>query len=65
MYPQSLYENIVRGSALGVPMYVTEIGCADRSDDDHLRISNIESSMNQARLFSLFVHSCFDCCSLP
>jgi hypothetical protein len=48
MYPQSLYENIVRGSALGVPIYVTEIGCADKSPDDHIRIANIDSSMNQA-----------------
>ena len=59
MYPPSLYENIVRGAALGVPMYVTEIGCADKSDDDHIRLANIESSMHQARrrlcvLFSSF-----------
>jgi hypothetical protein len=51
MYPQSLYENIVRGSALGVPMYVTEIGCADKSKDDHVRIANVDSCMNQARTF--------------
>jgi hypothetical protein len=48
MYPPSLYENIVRGAALGVPMYVTEIGCADKSKDDHIRLANIESSMHQA-----------------
>lgn len=52
MYPQSLYENIVRGAALGVPIYITEIGAADRSDDDHVRLANIEASMHQARTWS-------------
>ena len=49
LYPPSLYENIVRGSALGVPMYITEIGAADKSDDDHIRLANIESCIHQAR----------------
>jgi hypothetical protein len=64
LYPHSLYENIVRGSALKVPMFVTEIGCADASDDDHVRSVNIETSMHQVRVesgdtFSMypFVHS--------
>jgi Glycosyl hydrolase family 1 len=53
MYPPSLYENIVRGSALGVPMYITEIGCADKSEDDRIRLANIESSIHQARTRAL------------
>ena len=54
MYPQSLYENIVRGAALGVPMYITEIGCADKSSDDHIRLANIESSIHQVRRKRMF-----------
>jgi beta-glucosidase/6-phospho-beta-glucosidase/beta-galactosidase len=49
LYPEGLYENLVRGSALGVPMYVTEIGAADCSEDDHVRIAHIESFMRQVR----------------
>jgi beta-glucosidase len=47
LYPAGLYENLVRGSALGVPMYVTEIGTADKSPDDHVRIAHVESFMRQ------------------
>lgn len=49
LYPKGLYECFVRGSQLGVPMYVTEIGCADRSEDDHVRKTHVESFTNQAR----------------
>ena len=49
LYPASLYENIVRGSALKVPMYISEIGAADRSEDDHIRIAHIESFTRQVR----------------
>ena len=54
MYPPSLYENIVRGAALGVPMYITEIGAADKSADDHIRLANIESSVHQVRPLPCF-----------
>eukprot|EP00892_Ulva_mutabilis_P001999 jgi/Ulvmu1/117/UM001_0121.1 len=47
LYPTGLYENIVRGSALRVPMYISEIGAADRSEDDHIRIAHIESFSRQ------------------
>lgn len=47
LYPSSLYENIVRGAALRVPMYISEIGAADRSESDHVRIAHIESFSRQ------------------
>jgi beta-glucosidase len=67
LYPKGLYENIVRGSQLGVPMYVTEVGCADRSDDDHIRVTHVETFTNQvcaapSRLHVL-KHTSFWCCN--
>lgn len=53
LYPNGLYENLARGSALGVPMYISEIGAADRSDDDHVRLAHIESFTRQARACAL------------
>ena len=47
LFPEGLYHNIVRGAQLGVPMYVSEIGCADASADDRIRLVNIETSMHQ------------------
>lgn len=49
LYPSGLYENIVRGAALRVPMYISEIGAADRSESDHIRIAHIESFSRQVR----------------
>ena len=47
LYPKGLYECLSRGSQLGVPLYVTEIGCADRSEDDHIRVTHVESFTSQ------------------
>lgn len=52
LYPTGLYDNIVRGSALKVPMYISEIGAADRSEDDHIRVTHVESFTRQVRFYS-------------
>jgi beta-glucosidase/6-phospho-beta-glucosidase/beta-galactosidase len=55
LYPLGLYHCFVRGSQLGVPMYVTEIGCADKSPDDKVRVAHVDSFTSQARFHMLSV----------
>lgn len=47
LYPNGLYENIVRGAQLGVPMYISETGAADRSEGEAARKAHIESYLGQ------------------
>jgi hypothetical protein len=59
LYPKGLYECLVRGSQLGVPMYVSEIGSADRSEDDHVRVTHVSSFTNQVRASVVVCAVCF------
>ena len=55
--PEGLYENIVRGSQLKIPMYVTETGAADRTEKEEARLACIETYFSQVQC--LDASTCF------
>ena len=47
VHPTGLYEHIARASQLGLPMYVTETGAADKSPGEKARLACVESYFDQ------------------